>query len=97
MKNRVLRGDVRRGPAGDVIVLYTERGRSGEARTMVTIGAHVEPGVAQARETRALATVDAWPRVGRMRVSLRPAGGYYVAPWLGKTASLLIERAGSAL
>lgn len=85
MSTRVLRGDVRRAHGRDWIVLRTERGRRGEARTMVVVGSAcpTDEGVAGARETRALATVATWPRVGRVRVSLRDGGDYYFAPRSG--------------
>ena len=83
MSTKVLRGDVRQSPHGDWIILRTMRGYAGEARTMVVIGRETDDGVAYAFETRTYATVAAWPRIGRMRVSRRDDGGHYVAPWYG--------------
>jgi hypothetical protein len=88
MSKRVMVGDVRRAFGRDFIVLRTERGRGNEARTMAVVGATVASGVAYAKETRSLATVCAWQKIGRMRVSLREGGGYYVAPWKGLDARL---------
>jgi hypothetical protein len=78
--SRVLRGDVRQGPGGLFVVLRTERGRANEARTVVVVGRHVGYGRAYPRETRALATVAAWPLVGRVMVTAILAdGGYIIA------------------
>lgn len=83
--SRVLPGDVRRDAYGrDLIVLRTERGRRGEAQTMVVVGISVGAGVAEARETWTLAMVSSCPRHGRVRLSLRPECGYYYAPWIGR-------------
>lgn len=63
MTARVLRGDVRRYfGVRDVVVLRTERGRAGEARTMVVIG---DATTRAPLETRSLATVAAMPLVRR--------------------------------
>lgn len=84
MSTKVLKGDIRNG----MVVIRTERGRAGESRTVVVMGHMTEPGVVQASETRSLATVQAWAREGRMRISARDAGGYYVAQWKGVVAPL---------
>lgn len=88
MATRVLRGDVRCAYGRDWIVLRTERGRRGEARTMVVVGTTTADGIVYERETRDLATVATWPRKGRMRVSARDRGGYYAAPWRGAFAAI---------
>lgn len=80
---RVLRGDVRTYAGQDWVVIRTERGGRGEARTMVVIGQEDRDGVLREREARTLATVASWPKKGRVRVSFRPSGGYYYAPWIG--------------
>lgn len=59
MAKRVMVGDVRRAYGCDWVVLAAGRGRRGEARTMVTVGRRGGDHC----ETRALATVAAWPIV----------------------------------
>jgi len=76
---RVLRGDVRTAHGRDYIVLGTCRGRRGEARTMVTIGYATAGGgaVVYPAETWTHATVAGHPRKGRVRLSVRAAGGHH--------------------
>ncbi len=50
---------------------------------MVVVGWANEYGVVCERETRTLATVSGWPKCGRVRLSIRDAGGHYAAPWIG--------------
>lgn len=87
-KTRVLVGDVRCSIGQDYVVLRTERGRPGEARTMVTVGFSYECGTCFAQAALRYDTVAAWPKKGRMRVSARDGGGYYIAPWKGVSAAL---------
>ena len=90
MSGRVRSGDVRRGPHGQLaVVVRTERGRRGEARTMVVIGLSPEPGVVVSREARPYAIVAGWPLVGRGAISIRDAGGYYFASKRGQLPELV--------
>lgn len=74
--SRVLTGDVRLAYGQRWIIVGTRRGRAGEARTMVRVATAMEDGTARATETRTLATVQEWPLVGSVRVSLRDDGSY---------------------
>ena len=94
MTTRVLRGDVRTFGSRDYVVLWTERGRPGEARTMVGVGLTDRHGVVWAQETRAYVTVQGWPRIGRVRLSVRPAGGRYAAEWKGRYPSIGLREGG---
>lgn len=84
---RVLCGDVRECGPFDFVVLRTKRPRRGESGTMVVIGLLNAIGVVHAAETRSYAEVASWPKVGRMRISVREGGGYYAAPWKGRIAA----------
>ena len=91
--NRVLAGDVRDYYGRPWVVIRTERGRKGEARTMVVLGArntNGEFGVVYPRETLSLATVQGLRLIGRGSLSPRKSrlspwddGGHYFSPKWG--------------
>jgi len=67
---RIKIGDIRRAHGRDYVVMFRERGRGGEARTMVLVGERVG-NLIQERETRSRATIAGWPLVGRLRLGPR--------------------------
>jgi len=85
---KVMVGDVRRAYGRDYVVVSLERGRPGESRTMVVVALHRQPGVLCPAEARDLGTVAEWPKMGRMRVSLRDQYSYHAATWKGEPARL---------
>lgn len=84
MSKRVMRGDVRTS-GRDYVVVRTKRERGG---VVVVLGVLNRQGVVHEVETRPMSVVSGWPKKGRVRVSFRPAGGYWIAPWIGLTPSM---------